>query len=126
MISNAKDRPLASNPGTLPDVSGGLLNWFQTLTFTKIVKTVVDFEVSEARTTFSAQGVRQPMSAQKLSMKPEGQRAWKWETIHATPDLVLAVDEVISFGTTDYRIMERLDYSPYGYVEYHVVEDFKP
>ncbi len=124
MITNAKDQSLFANPGTLPDVSGALLNWFQRLYFTKIEKTIVDFDLVESEQEYSAMGVRQPMSAQKLSMKPEGQRAWKWETIHALPDTILAPDEIIKFLNVRYRVMEKLDWKEYGFVEYHIIEDF--
>jgi len=97
---------------------------YQRLTFTKVTKTVVDFEVVETEDPRFAMGVRQPLSAQKLMMKPEGQRSWKWEMIHSTPELVLSVDEVIVFGRTRYRVMEKFDWKEYGYVEYHIVQDF--
>lgn|SRR5574343_364486 len=123
-IHNASSVPLTSNPGTLPDVSAALLNWFQPITFTKIVKTVVNYKAVETKTNFSFQGVRQPFTPQDLMMKPEGQRSWKWEMIHCYPDLVLIPDEIIYFGLTKYRVMQKLDYKEYGYVQYHITEDY--
>ena len=123
-ISNASNTPLNQNCGTLPDVSGALFSWFQPLTFTSIVKTVVGYQVVETPTNVTFQGVWQPFTAQQLSMKPEGQRQWKWFTVHAQPGLELIPDEVITYLGTQYRIKDKLDYILYGYVEYHLVEDY--
>jgi hypothetical protein len=125
MIKNGKDYPLSSNPGTLPDMQGAMLSWFQRLTFTKVVKTVVNHEVEEETTTFEFTGVRQPMSPQQLEMKPEGQRAWKWEMIHAFPDLILKPDEIIVFESVPYRVMKKSDFKEYGYILYEIVEDYR-
>lgn len=124
MILNAKDVSLTSNPGTLPNMQAALLDYFQAMTFTVITKAVVDHESVETRTQTSTRGVWQPLSPQKVMMKPEGQRHWKWQQIHAVPDLVLEVDSVIEKNGEKFRIMDRLDYREYGYVEYHAQGDF--
>lgn len=123
-IFDAKNRPLSANTGTLPDVSGAMLNWFQRLTFTRIVKTVVNFKVVETATNYSFQGVRQPFTPRQLEVLPEGQRKWRWETIHAQPSLVLDPDEIIYFSGTKYRVWNSVNYAEYGYVEYVIVEDY--
>lgn len=126
IIQNAADVLLSQNPGTLPDPSGALLDWFQYMAFTLIRKRVVDYSVVEDKTEISTMGVRQPMKPQQLMMKPEGQRKWRWETIHCLPDLVLNVDDRIRYMDVPYRVMERLDWREYGFIEYHVVEDYTP
>lgn len=123
-IKNASSVPLSANPGTLPDVQAAMLDWFQKLTFTMIVKTTVNFAVVETPTAFDFWGVRQPFSPQQLRMKPEGERKWKWQTIHAYPDLILEIDDVITFAGENYRVDQKLDWQEYGYVEYHIVQDF--
>lgn len=125
MIFNAKDRPLNCNPGTLPNLSGALLNWFQRMTFTKVTKTVVDFQVVEQEDEYTALGVRLPMQPQQVVIKPEGQRSWRWEVVFATPDLILNPDEIIRFGSVKYRVMGKLDWKEYGYLEYHISQDFE-
>lgn len=123
-IFNAKDRPLSANTGTLPDMSGALLNWLQPMTFTLITKTVVNFKVVETPTMVDFQGVWQPFTAQQLMMKPEGQRRWLWFTCHALIGLILKPDEVVTYQGVQYRVMAKLDYKEYNYVEYHLVNDF--
>lgn len=123
-IFNASSVLLNQNPGTLPNVSRALLNWFQPLNFVTIVKTVVNFAVVETLTTVNFLGVRQPFTPQMLLMKPEGERQWKWETIHALPGLILSPDDIITFLGVNYRVMQKLDWKEYGFVEYHIVQDY--
>lgn len=123
-ITNAKDRTLAQSTGTLPDVSGALLDWFQPMTLIRIVKTVVNFQVVETPTSADGRGVIQPFSARMLSMKPEGQRAWKWWMLHCLPGLVLEPDEVFTYLGQNYRVKGQNDFAIYGYVQYEVIEDY--
>lgn len=123
MILNGKNAPL-NQSSSMPDVSGALLGWFQKMVFTTIVKTVVNFKVTEIPTEICFQGVWQPFTAQQLQMKPEGQRNWKWFTVHAQPSLVLKPDDVVTYLGVQYRVMGVLDYKLDGYVEYHLIEDY--
>lgn len=123
-IQNANTVKLNQNPGTLPDLSGALLNWFQKLQFNIVNKTTVNFQVVETLTPVETQGVRQPLSAQKLMIKPEGQRRWKWEMIHALPNTPLEPDMIIKFKDQNYRVMDKWDWTEYGYIEYHIVQDY--
>ncbi len=125
MISNAKDTPLLANPGTLPNLQGALLNWFQPITFVKVQKTIVDSELVEAEQEYYFKGVKYPMKPQEVAMKPEGQRTWIWSTILALPDLVLDPDEIIQIGEVRYRVIDKSDWKEYGYVQYGVVQDYQ-
>lgn len=124
MIKNAADRSLKDSFNTLPDVSDVLPDWFQKLTFQLVLKEQSDYETVETLTTIETQGVRQPMSAQKLELKPEGQRAWKWETIHCLPDVKLNVDDIIIFNGVKYRVMQKWNWSEYGYLEYEICQGY--
>jgi hypothetical protein len=129
-IVSAKDTLLSQNPGTLPDVSGALLNWFQPLTFRRITKSTIGFQVVETFEDVFTEGIIQPFTAQQLQIKPEGQRAWKWFTIHAAPGCPLEPDDVITVvnvkdGNTSYRVMSKRNFSAYGYLQYEVVEDYE-
>lgn len=123
MIINGKDFKIGAQ-SNLPDVSDALLDWFQNMTFDLITKAITDYDLTETATTISTKGVRQPFSAQQLSIKPEGQRAWKWETLHCLPDVKLNPDDIVVFNGVRYRVMEKLDYSEYGYLEYHIIQDY--
>jgi hypothetical protein len=122
MIKNGKNTAIGKT--RLPQVSEALLEWFQPLTFVAITKTQVNFRVQETETIIETQGVRQPLSAQEVQMKPEGQRKWKWELIQTLPDITLNVDDIIIFKNTRYRVMSRSDWAEYGYFEFHIVKDY--
>lgn len=124
IFKNAKDIPLNSNSGTLPDVSAGLLNWFQKMVFTKIVKTVENFRTIETATDISFQGVWQAANPENLKMMPNANTSWSWFQLHAEPSLVLVTDEVVKYLGKSYRVMSKLDHSKYGYVEYMLIEDY--
>lgn len=121
MIKNGKDTTLEASSGTVPDMSQTITGWFQKMTFTRVVRTVVNFEAAEVKTQYSAMGVIQPMGSQQLSMKPDGERAWKWYTIHADTSLSLMPGENVVYLGNEYRVMSSDDYDLYGYVKYDVV-----
>jgi len=124
-LTNAKDTSLSLQPGTMPqmfEVTGG---WFQLLTFDKLVKTIVNFQVVETKTQFNFQGNVIPMPPQALKMMPEGQRLWKWYRIFAWPVVSLQPDDVlIDQSGVQYRVMRKEDYTNYGYVTYDCVQDY--
>jgi hypothetical protein len=102
-----------------------IMNWFQLLTFEQVVKSVVNFQVIETTVPLKFEGVKQALPAQKLWMKPEGQRLWKWYTIHALPTIQLKPDDVIiDQSGMQFRVMERFDFKEYGMVELHIIEDY--
>lgn len=111
--------------GNLPNVSDAMLDWFQPMTFVRIAKSIEDFGVSESREAIKFMGVWQPMGAQSLNMKPQGQRDWKWFQCHADVSLELKPDDMIKYLGVKYRVSAKLDYKRYGYMEYHLVEDYK-
>ncbi len=125
IIKNASSIPLNQNSGTLPDMRNPLLDWFQYVQFITINKVIVNFEVYEIWTQNAFQGVLQPFTTKQLQIKPEGERDWSWFTIHATPDLELSNDDIIYIDNTAYRVMGLLDYSKYGYIEYHAIQDYQ-
>lgn len=124
VIGNGKNTPLNTKAGTVPDVGGALLDWFQPMTFTLVSKVTQDFQVIETAENIDFQGVIQPLTGQRLMLKPEGQRAWSWFLLHANPALVLSVDDVVVYLGVQTRVMSRKDYQLYGYVEYELVQDW--
>lgn len=128
-IVNAKDRLLDANPGTLPDVSGALLNWFQPLIFVRVTTAVVRFSAKKTLDRIESQGVIQPFTSRQLAMKPEGERAWSWFTMHTLPgiDLVPGDEFVVPNlvdGDKPYRVMGQKEWKQYGYVEFEVVQNY--
>lgn len=129
-VQNGKDFLISAVPGTLPNMHDTLLDYFLPITFVRVTKEDVNFSVKETREEIECMGVVQPMSPQQLSIKPIGQREWKWYTIHAFPNLILNPDDIIKFvnilaDNENYRVMAKMDWKSYGYVEYHIVKDYE-
>lgn len=124
MISNAKDTALAANSGTLPDMNDAIRSWFQQMVFSRVLKTIVNFQVVETKTDTAFMGVWQPYSPKQIQQLPEGQRAWSWFMVHADPSLLLQPDELITYLGVQYRVKSNTDYTQYGYIEYHLIEDY--
>lgn len=125
IIGNGKNTPLNALAGTVPQVGDAMLDWFQPMVFEPVVKTVSGFQVVETTTPIQFMGVWQPLTERQLMMKPEGQRAWSWFWVHADPSLILQVDSVITYLGVQYRVMTHKDFRLYGYVEYHLVQDWE-
>jgi hypothetical protein len=122
---SAASKPLSlGGAGALPFVGDAMQGWWQPMTFELIGKTILDHAVIETKTRINFRGVRQPLSPQQLAIKPEGQRAWKWQMIHAEPSLQLKNDDVIYYNGVRYRVMNRSDYTEYGYMYYEIVQDY--
>ena len=124
-ITNAKDLSLDESLTQLPNMRDAILEWLRPITFSLVTKSITNFKVTETVTTINTQGVRQPMSPQQLELKPEGQRAWKWQTLHCLPNIQLLVDDIVVFDGIKYRVMQKLDWKEYGYLEYHICEAFQ-
>ena len=130
-IRSASVIPLDRYTGSLHNMQGAMKDYFQTLTFTQVFKTVVNHEVMEDRVQNVFQGVKVPLRPQALAMKPEGQRAWRWFNIFAYPDLELKTDDVIELpdpaggAAVQYRVMAKESWSEYGYVRYEIAEGFQ-
>lgn len=123
-IFNASSLRLFQTVGTLPNMNSTMVEYFQPMIFTQILKSVVDFQNVETPTNIAFQGVMQPLKDRDLSMKPEGQRSWQWYWLHAEPGTPLKNDDTIMYQGKQYRIMSNKDYTQYGYVEYHLVQDY--
>ena len=124
-IINAKKYKIGQNSSDLPDVSDGVSCFMQPTTVEIIRKEQVDGYTQEEKTCVKTMAVRQPYSAEQLAIRPEGQRSWKWHTIHCLPNLILKTDDIVNIHGIHYRIMQKTDWKDYGYIQYEVVEDYR-
>jgi hypothetical protein len=124
MITNASSLPLTS-ASNLPNVQGALDNWLVKMLIGTIVKSTIDFQLSETVSWVEYQVVLQPFTTKKLQVKPEGQRAWAWWELHIKgTDQEFCLDDQIFIKDKKCRIMQKFEWASYGYTEYQVVEDF--
>lgn len=124
MIKNGKDKGLSLS-NRLPNVTSAMCDWFQNVTFIRIVKQIINFEVTEVEEPFNFRGVVQVAASQTLQKYPEGQRQWLHYTVHAEPSLILDPDERVIYQGVQYRVGQKRDYKEYGYVEYDLLQDFQ-
>ena len=124
MIKNGRDLPFGLAASALPNMSSALTGLFQPLNFILIQKSLVNGLLQEIETPVNTKGVREPWQPQALLVKPEGQRAWKWETLRCLPEVILVPDDRVNFDGSVYRVMQKYDYKEYGYVQYDIAQDF--
>ena len=112
--------------GGLPQMSNTLTSWLIPLELEKITQDVVNGDVVETKTKIEFKGVFQPLKAELLQFKPEGQRSWQWFWIHAQAgSLNLTTGDKIIFSEERFKVMAVKDFSLYGYIEYEVILDYE-
>lgn len=122
-LHNAADVPLSDNPGTLPNLSDALSNWFQPLYFEKVVKQVANFVLAESTIPMQFQGIVIP-EPRNLVMASNGQRYWSSKRLFCWPGVELVPDDVVVYEQIQYRVLSRQNYRQYGYIEYVLVQDY--
>lgn len=127
-IANGSNVPIDERTGTIPDVSGALRDWFQPMTFIRVTKSTVGFQLIESESATAFRGLFEPYSGRPLEIRSEGERAWTSTLLHSDPVLPLQVDDRVTIGTIDgpkmYRVMALWDYTNYGFMSYHLLEDY--
>lgn len=107
---------------SFPDISEVLDDFSEPIRFAKICKTIKDFEaVDTVKDVVEFDGVLQPLTPQKLKIKPEGQRSWKWYTLWT--ENVLQLDDVVrDEDGLQYRVMALSDWKQGGYRQYELTQ----
>ena len=110
----------------MPQMSGTLQGWQVPLTLIKITQNIVDGDLQTTEENINFQGVWQPLSAEQLSLLPEGQRSWENCWVHAVSgQLNLETGSKVIFNSKRYKITQKKDYGLNGYVEYMLIRDFE-
>lgn len=121
-----KDIKINMINGMLPNVSDTLTGWEVDIYAVFVKQSIIDSEIINQDIIKKISGTLQPLKAEEVDLKPEGQRAWQWYDIHVKSVYpVLRVEQKIKVNNIDYKIMAVKDYSLYGYVEYHVVKNYE-
>lgn len=124
MIINGSSKSLLQNSGTMPNVSGALLNWFQPITLGVLTKTVVDFKLVETVTSITFLGVWEQQSPESLEVKEIGERSWDQIGLWTQPGVALKTDDIVTRLGKQYRIMRKYDWSDSGYLQFELVENY--
>lgn len=123
-VVGAGDRDLDEINPNAPNMQGTVQGWFTAMTFVRIVTTIVDGLAVPKEVRVETSGIMQP-KPQKLKLASEGDRSWRWHLLHAVPDLVLDTNDVIRYRGKNYRVMEQLPASDYGFVRFALIEDYQ-
>lgn len=94
---------------TFPSMGDEFSDWETSSIFKRKVTTIEDYEAKEESTDEEFSGILYPMSAQKIKMKPEGERAWKWMEIISSETLIVG-DNIFTEDGKLYRIMGLIDW----------------
>lgn len=109
---------------SMPNLLRTIQHFGETLRFTIVKKTVQDgdlIETSKVKVPLYFDGTLQPVPPQKLLVKPEGERKWKWWVMYS--DLKLDVDWIIEDSSQiSYRVMSITDWHRAGYYQYELTE----
>ena len=123
MIRNASSLPFAKT-NQMPNMSQTLDGWMIPLTFGIVTKKQNGFYTREVVVKKTFNGVWQPLNIERLKIKPEGERSWKWYWCHSQVNLNLKNDDIIIYLEQQYRVMGVKDYSLNGFYEYELIEDY--
>lgn len=126
-MMNGKNQTLNNINSNLPNMSGTIQGWFLDITF-KYVTRVLDDDsadfTEETEQIIHTKGVVRPPSAKDLKLMPEGAWAWEWLQIHCLPDVELETNQFVIYDGKRYKVMDKKDYSKYGYVRYTLLEAY--
>lgn len=126
-MMNGKNQTLNNINSNLPNMSGTIQGWFLDITF-KYVTCIIDEDSAdfseETEQIIKTKGVVRPPSAKDLKLMPEGAWAWEWLQIHCLPDVKLETNQFVIYDGKRYKVMDKKDYSKYGYVRYTLLEAF--
>lgn len=112
--------------GPLPQMNGAFKGWKSSLFLIQTTQVMVEGEVTLTTSETPFEGVKQPMSAKQIALKPEGQRAFQWFTLHVdNSELNLDVNDRVKFNDTEYKIMEIWPWNDAGFIEYHMIERYE-
>jgi hypothetical protein len=124
MIKDASKKSIKESLD-MPDVSDAVMSLLQPMKVGIVQKQQIGGLTQEIPIYVDTFAVKQPFSAQRLDIKPEGQRSWRWFTLHSLKDLVLKLDDIIILAEIKYRVMQKYDYAEYGFYQYEIAEGFQ-
>ena len=86
----------------------------------------VDGEITDLSKEMRIKGVLQPLKAEEVQLKPEGQRSWAWYQLHVKSNYeTLYTEQVVKINNQGYKVMAVKNYDLYGYIEYHLIKDYE-
>ena len=121
---NIKINQLSAN---LPDVSEVMNGWEVSMTANYVTQAVVDGAVVDTEVNKPIKGIMQPLKAEEIALKDEGQRSWDWYQVHIRETVYgeLFTTQILIINSVPYKIKAKKDWVLNGYREYHAIRDFE-
>jgi hypothetical protein len=111
---------------SFPDVSEALEGLTETLYLETETQVVADYETTETTgTDLAFEGVLEPMKPQRLLLKPEGQRNWRWWELWTDLDIKINAVVIDPEGVR-FRVTARIPWFNAGYYQYELTEATTP
>jgi hypothetical protein len=112
---------------TMPQLSSAFLGWKSKLSFKVITQTVLESGFIESSEVLkSIMGVWQPMVAEQIALKPEGQRSWSWFMLHIEGiNRVFQTNDRVVFRGELYKAMAIKDYTLNNYTQVDLILDYQ-
>ena len=111
----------------MPKVAVAFLDWTVDITLEVVSQVNTQGFITSTTSSLKFKCSIQPLEAEQLKFKPEGQRSWEWLQIHVVSKKgfnLKTTDKIIYNGKV-YKVMLKKDYSLNGYVEYHIMGDYQ-
>jgi hypothetical protein len=106
-----------------PNMTDGLSEWLNAITFQLSTKAIVNFQAQETKTVVKFQGILYSQTPQQLMAKPEGQRNWNWWSLITSYNLNIG-DIVLDRNNTEYRVIKKNDFSSGQFYEYEISQNW--
>jgi hypothetical protein len=101
--------------------------WEVSMTANYVTQTVVDGVITDTEVNKPIKGIMQPLKAEEIALKDEGQRAWSWYLVQVRENTYgeLFTTQILIINSVPHKIMAKKDWTLDGYREYHVIRDFE-
>lgn len=121
---NIKINQLSAN---LPDVSEVMNGWEVSMTANYVTQAVVDGAVVDTEVNKPIKGIMQPLKAEEILLKDEGQRSFDWYLVQVREAIYgeLFTTQILIINSVPYKIKAKKDWVLNGYREYHAIRDFE-
>jgi len=117
--------PLNMQSG-MPQMNAAFNGWTMPITLKVVTQNIVDGFVEDLVVNRTVQAIWQPLSAEEIALKPDGQRSWEWIDLHVRGNqFAFATNDRIERDGIRYKVMAVKDYRLNNYTEYHLCLDYQ-
>lgn len=111
----------------MPIVKEAFADWTVSIQLVKITEQNIGGFLKRLSQTINFKGAIQPLSVEQVQLKPEGQRSFEWLQVHVFTGNAtnLNINDRIEYQGNPFKVMSKKDYSLNGYIEYHIMGDYK-